>query len=65
MDYENCKVYVPAGSKTSYWTASGWYNFINILELDAAEPVRGDVNGDGTVDIGDVNAVINIMLDKQ
>ena len=24
----------------------------------------GDINGDGTVDISDVNAVINIMLGK-
>ncbi len=27
-------------------------------------PVRGDVTGDGKVDIADVNAVINIMLGK-
>ena len=64
MDYENCKVYVPAGSKTIYWTATGWNNFRNILELDAVEPVKGDVNGDGIVDIADVNAVITIMLGK-
>ena len=29
------------------------------------EPVRGDVNGDGKVDISDVNVVINIMLGKE
>ena len=27
--------------------------------------VKGDVTGDGSVDIGDVNAVINIMLGKE
>ena len=26
--------------------------------------LKGDVNGDGSVDISDVNAVINIMLGK-
>ena len=29
-----------------------------------SEGLKGDVNGDGTVDISDVNAVINIMLGK-
>ena len=65
MDYENCIVYVPAGSKTIYWTATGWKNFKNILEIDAVEPLKCDVNGDGKVDIADVNAVINAMLGKQ
>ncbi len=31
---------------------------------DAPQPVKGDVTGEGTVDIADVNAVINIMLGK-
>lgn len=31
---------------------------------DVFTSVNGDVNGDGTVDISDVNAVINIMLGK-
>lgn len=29
-----------------------------------SEGLKGDVNGDGSVDISDVNAVINIMLGK-
>ncbi|MBR1476157.1 MAG: hypothetical protein IJ613_11365 [Muribaculaceae bacterium] len=33
--------------------------------LPSVEPVRGDVNGDGIVDVGDVNLVINIMLGKE
>ncbi len=28
------------------------------------DPIKGDVNGDGTVDVSDVNLVINIMLGK-
>ncbi len=64
MDYENCILYVPAGSKSFYLTATGWNNFRNILELDAVVPLKGDVNGDGKVDIADVNAAINMMLGK-
>lgn len=33
--------------------------------LPSVEPVRGDVNSDGIVDVGDVNVVINIMLGKE
>ena len=37
-----------------------------LYELAAFAPrVVGDVTGDGSVDISDVNAVINIMLGKQ
>ena len=64
MDYENCKVYVPAGSITIYLTAIGWNYFRNILEMDVVESLKCDVNGDGMVDIADVNAVINMMLGK-
>ncbi len=32
--------------------------------LAASAAVRGDVNGDGVVDIDDLNAVINVMLHK-
>ena len=64
MDYVNCKVYVPVGSKTIYSTAMGWKNFRNILEQDAVEPVKGDLNGDGAVDIAEVNILINLMLGK-
>ena len=37
-----------------------------ILKVAAPAPVymKGDVNGDGSVDVADVNAVINIMLGK-
>ena len=35
-----------------------------LLGLSASAQVRGDVTGEGTVDIADVNAVINMMLGK-
>ena len=31
---------------------------------DAVEVVKGDVNGDGRVDINDVNAVVNLILGR-
>ena len=36
-----------------------------LYELSAFAPrVAGDVNGDGTVDVADINAIIDIMLGK-
>ena len=39
-------------------------DLIFTLQQEKAPGKRGDLNGDGKVDISDVNAVINIMLDK-
>ena len=60
----------------NYATPSGWYNaslwdnetgrvLPALFELAAFAPaaqVTGDVNGDGLVDVEDVNAIINIIL---
>jgi hypothetical protein len=62
MDYENCIVYVPVGTIQNYMAAKGWMDFKNFRELAAVQPVKGDVTGDGQVDIADVNVVINMML---
>ena len=62
VDYGNCKLFVPAGSKTKYSTANGWKNFLNIIEFEP--PLIGDVTYDGQVDISDVNQTINVMLGK-
>jgi len=42
----------------SAWSTSAW------IELLQDEWPRGDVDGNGVVDIADVNAVINVMLGK-
>ena len=65
MLYKKAKLYVPRGTMELYKQTSGWKNFVNIEEYDLPvdNPV-GDVTGDGNVDIGDVNAVINMMLGK-
>ena len=45
-------------------TESEWSNIETVTLSDQPDPefLVGDVNGDGTVDIDDVNAVINIIL---
>ena len=54
----------------SWYNASLWDNengraLPALYELSAFAPLTvGDINGDGQVDISDVNAVINIMLGK-
>ena len=39
----------------------GWMSF----DFMRIEPVKGDLNGDGRVDIDDVNIAINIVLEKE
>ncbi len=58
---ENIKLYVPAEAVDTYKATAQWKNF-NIQPISDA--VEGDVNGDGIVDISDVNEVINIVLGK-
>ena len=61
--YENGTLYVPKGSVEAYKAADGWKNFLNIVGIDVAEPgVKGDVNGDGAVDVADLNMLINAVL---
>ena len=53
---------VPRGSKSAYQKATVWKDFGVIYDtLDPIE-VTGDVNGDGKVDISDLNAIINLIL---
>lgn len=54
---------VPAGSRAAYTAASRWNSFSNIKELDGAV-IIGDANGDGTVDVADVVAIVNYILNK-
>ena len=70
--YTNSEI-VPAKSGVYYfgfhatsYLNYGWlllHNF-SIKKVADAPALRGDVNDDGTVDIADVNIVINIMLGK-
>ena len=53
-------VYVPKNSIAAYQAAIGWELFTNIQKIAK----RGDIDGNDTVDIGDINIIINTMLGK-
>ena len=62
--YNTATLYVPRGSKEAYQADVNWSKFLNIEEIDVEEPsVVGDLNGDGKVDVADVNICINIILE--
>ena len=54
-------LYVPAGSVNAYKAANYWKNFYDIQPIGGAV-TRGDVDGDGTVNIADVTALIDYLL---
>lgn len=63
-----CDLHVPQGSVGRYQAMEVWKEFYVID--DAAGPgggngIRGDINNDGVVDVGDVNLVIDIVLGKE
>ena len=64
--FANATLYVPLASVEKYKAAAGWLEFQNIVGIDTGvEPgLPGDLNGDGNVDIEDVNLLINLILDK-
>ena len=61
VNVSNATLYVPVGCKQYYEDAIGWRAFGQILEEGG---MVGDVTGDHSVDIADVNMIINIMLGK-
>lgn len=61
--YTNGTLYVPKGSVEAYKAAEGWKKFQNIVGIDVTEPgIKGDINGDGMVDVIDLNTLINMIL---
>ena len=59
--YDITTLYVPKGTKAKYEATDGWKNFTNIIETDFADEPKGDVNGDGSVDVADIATVISVM----
>ena len=56
----NATLYVPAGCKAAYKAAPYWQEFGSIVELITPDS-KGDVNGDGAVDVADIATVIDVM----
>ena len=59
--YNTATLYVPIGTIETYMATNGWKNFTTIIEKDFSEQPKGDVNGDGTVDVADIASVIDVM----
>ena len=57
--YRHAVLYVPAESVEAYRADANWGRFDTIRPIPGA---TGDVNGDGTVSISDVTALIDLLL---
>ena len=70
VDWETFSVDLPAGTHTLYWSydkdssvnPSGDYFAIDNVAITSASGLRGDVNGDGLVNTGDLSALISLLL---
>ncbi len=61
--YTYVNLTVPTGCTAAYQAAGTWKKFVSINEEDfPPEGERGDVNGDGVVDINDVTSLIDYLL---
>lgn len=66
-DYANALVTVPTVSLDAYQAANVWQDFQNWATVDVDfgdDTVPGDLNGDGVVDIDDVNIMVNVILEQ-
>ena len=61
--YEGVTLHVPYGSHEAYRNTAPWNQLSHIVSEQVINPsMRGDVNGDGKVSIGDVTSLINYLL---
>lgn len=58
---DDCVLYVPCGSLISFKQSDEWNKVFKIIK----EYPQKDINGDGNIDIADLNIAINIMLHKE
>ena len=63
INFWDCKLYVPAESLDAYAAADQWKMFLS-EPLDEPEPsIPGDINGDSDVDVADIVAEIDKVLE--
>ena len=63
INFWDCKLYVPAESLDAYAAADQWKMFLT-EPLDEPEPsIPGDINGDSDVDVADIVAEIDKVLE--
>ena len=62
--YDKATLYVPRESVGAYRTAYEWKKFKTIVGIDA-DPLPGDANGDGEVNIADITRVIDAIIDNE
>ena len=67
--YNHAPLHVPSDTERAYMADSGWGQFLTIIgDADDSNPggdddyIKCDVNGDGEVNIADVNKVIDAIL---
>ena len=62
-DFSGRTLYVPYGTVEAYQADQRWYPYFEQIE-EALLPgyLRGDVNGDGEVNVADINSLIDIIL---
>jgi len=61
--YTEAVLFVPKGSEVAYMLADKWKRFIHIVGIDVNVGVC-DVNGDGEVNIADINNVVNAIMNS-
>ena len=62
-NYSQRTLHVPVGTVSAYQEDTKWSQYFGpIVEMEQEVIIPGDVNGDGEVNIADVNAVIDIIV---
>ena len=60
--YNHAPLHVPIDTERAYKANHYWGQFQNIIGDVSENDINGDVNGDGEVNIGDANSVIDIVV---
>jgi hypothetical protein len=61
-EYSGRTLHVLQGTADAYRADENWYPYFGQIVDDLMPPLRGDINGDREINIADVNAAIDIIL---